>query len=164
MDPQPLIDASWPVRLHVAAVIPALLLTPVMLLAAKGTPRHRVLGRIWLAAMVATAVTALFIHEIRLMGPFSPIHLLSILTLATAWTILRSARAGRVRAHRSAVLSLVWLALVGAGAFTLLPGRIMHQVMLTPRPWAGGAILAVIAGMLVLLAWHPASSPLRRLR
>lgn len=164
MDPQPLIDASWPVRLHVAAVLPALLLTPVMLLGAKGTPRHRVLGRIWLAAMVATAVTALSIHEIRLMGPFSPIHLLSILTLATAWTILRSARAGRVRAHRSAVLSLVWLALVGAGAFTLLPGRIMHQVMLTPQPWAGGAILAVIAGMLVLLAWHPASSPLRRPR
>lgn len=162
MDLQPLIEASLPVRLHVAAVLPAIILSPVLLLGRKGTPRHRLLGRIWLAAMVLTASTALLIHEIRLLGPFSPIHLLSVLTLSTCWVIIRSARAGRVAAHRSAVLSLVWLALVGAGAFTLVPGRIMHQVMLTPQGWVGAAILAVVATMLVVLAWHPASSPFRR--
>lgn len=162
MDLQPLIDAPWQIRLHVAAVLPAIILAPVLLLGRKGSPRHRLLGRIWVSAMVVTAASALFIHDIRLWGPFSPIHLLSVLTLSTCWTIIRTARAGRVAAHRGAVLSLVWLALVGAGAFTLVPGRIMHQVMLTPQNWTGAAILAVIAAMLAVLAWHPASSPFRR--
>jgi uncharacterized membrane protein len=34
-----------------------------------------------------------------------------------------------IRAHRKTMLSLFWLALVGAGLFTLLPGRIMGQMV-----------------------------------
>ena len=31
--------------------------------------------------MLAVAISSLWIHEIRLLGPFSPIHFLSIFTL-----------------------------------------------------------------------------------
>lgn len=158
----PLLDASLAVQLHVLAVIPAMILAPWLLLMRKGTPRHRLLGRVWLVAMAVTAISALFIHEIRLIGIWSPIHLLSFLTLASCLAILRSARAGRVREHRLAVLGLFWMALVGAGLFTLLPGRIMHEVMLTPSPWPGGLILAGLAAGLVGLALHPVSTPLAR--
>ena len=42
---------------------------------------HRRLGRAWVAAMAGTALTSLFIAEARILGPFSVIHLLSVLTL-----------------------------------------------------------------------------------
>jgi uncharacterized membrane protein len=34
-----------------------------------------------------------------------------------------------VKQHRSAMISLYLFALIGAGVFTLLPGRIMHEVV-----------------------------------
>jgi uncharacterized membrane protein len=39
------------------------------------------------------------------------------------------ARAGKIRAHRRAMILLFWLALVLTGLFTFAPGRIMHQVV-----------------------------------
>jgi len=39
------------------------------------------------------------------------------------------ARRHRVAAHRTAMMSLFIGALVIAGAFTLLPGRVMHAVV-----------------------------------
>ncbi len=40
-----------------------------------------------------------------------------------------AARRGNIRRHGSAMASLFVGALVVAGAFTLLPGRIMHRVV-----------------------------------
>jgi uncharacterized membrane protein len=53
----------------------------VQLTAPKGTLPHRTLGYIWIALMVVIAVTAFWIHELRVWGPWSPIHLLAIYTL-----------------------------------------------------------------------------------
>jgi uncharacterized membrane protein len=39
------------------------------------------------------------------------------------------AHAHQVRQHRSAMLSLFFGALVVAGIFTLVPGRIMHKIV-----------------------------------
>jgi uncharacterized membrane protein len=69
------------------------------------------------------------IHQIRLFGPFSPIHLLAVVTLLSVPSAVLAARKGNVGHHRRAMLALFWFALVGAGAFTLLPGRIMHRVV-----------------------------------
>ena len=43
--------AKVPVIIHVAAVLPAIPLGLYLLLAAKGTPRHRQLGMLWLVLM-----------------------------------------------------------------------------------------------------------------
>ena len=79
--------------------------------------------------MAFVAISGFFIYETRLFGVFSLIHLLSVLVLVTLWRAVRMARAGKIRAHRRAMILLFWLALVLTGLFTFAPGRIMHQVV-----------------------------------
>jgi uncharacterized membrane protein len=109
---------------HLATVIPAMPLGLYIFLNRKGTPRHKVLGRIWLALMTVTATASLFITEIN-PGAFSPIHLLSVVTLVTVPRAIWNARRGNIAGHRRAVLALFISAIVVAGLFTFLPGRLM---------------------------------------
>ena len=126
----PLFSASPAIQFHAAAAVAALGL--VQLAAPKGTLPHRTIGWIWVALMAAVSVSAFFIHQIRLWGPWSPIHLLAIFTLTTLPIAVWHAHRHAVRVHRIAMVSLFTGALVIAGAFTFLPGRIMHAVVLGP--------------------------------
>jgi uncharacterized membrane protein len=78
--------------------------------------------------MATIAISSFWIHSIRLVGPFSPIHLLSIFTLVMLPLAVLHAHRHRVPRHRNAMISIFLGALVIAGAFTFLPGRIMHAV------------------------------------
>src|ERR1700730_12296669 len=78
----PLLDAAPAIPLHAFAAMTAFVLSAVQLAAPKGTLPHRALGWIWVSLMAFVAASSLWIHQIRLMGPWSPIHLLSIFTLA----------------------------------------------------------------------------------
>jgi uncharacterized membrane protein len=90
---------------------------------------HRRLGYLWVALMTGVAISGLFIHELRMVGPFSPIHLLSLITLASLWVAISRARRRDIAGHRRVMLLLFWLALVLTGAFTFWPGRVMHAVV-----------------------------------
>ncbi|HEX7850784.1 MAG TPA: hypothetical protein VF485_13730, partial [Sphingomonas sp.] len=62
--------AQWPqvpgvIWAHLATVLVALTLTPWMLLRPRGTKIHRLLGKIWVAAMVATAALSLLVKTIN---------------------------------------------------------------------------------------------------
>ena len=126
---QPLLDAGPIVALHATAAGAALVLGIVQLTSRKGTPTHRLLGWVWIALMAVIAGGSFFIHTIRQFGPFSWIHLLSIMTLVFLVTGVAHAKAGRIEAHRWTMISLFFGALVIAGVFTLVPGRIMHHVV-----------------------------------
>ncbi|OYQ37899.1 hypothetical protein CHU95_00220 [Niveispirillum lacus] len=106
----------------------AIILGGVQFARPKGTASHRVLGRVWVACMAIVALSSFFIHEIRMIGPFSAIHLLSVLTLITLWQAIRLARRGDIVRHKKAMVRLYVLALLITGAFTLLPGRLMYRV------------------------------------
>lgn len=95
----------------------------------KGTFSHRTFGWIWVALMLIVAVSSFRISEIRLWGPWSPIHLLSVFTLINLPIAVWLARHHRVRAHRGWMIGLFAGALVIAGIFTFVPGRIMHAVI-----------------------------------
>lgn len=136
----PLFEAPFPIQLHVYTVVAATILGAVMLLRRKGTPSHRMLGRVWVGLMAVTALSSFFIHEINVYRGFSPIHLLSIATLVTCGYIVRSARNGNIRAHRIAVRSLYFGGIGIAGLFALTPGRIMHAMIVGAE--AGAADLA----------------------
>jgi uncharacterized membrane protein len=82
--------------------------------------------------MAAIAISSFWIHSIRNIGPFSPIHALSIFTLAMLPFAVLHARHHRVRRHRNAMIAIFFGGLVIAGAFTFMPGRIMHAVALGP--------------------------------
>jgi uncharacterized membrane protein len=126
----PLLNAPLAIQIHAFAAVAAFLLGIVQFLAPKGTLPHRTLGWVWVGLMMVVAVTAFFIHQIRLWGPWSPIHLLAIFTLVMLPYGVMRARAHKVSAHRKTMISLFVGALLVAGAFTFFPGRIMYEVML----------------------------------
>jgi uncharacterized membrane protein len=82
--------------------------------------------------MTAVAVSSFWIHQIRLVGDWSPIHLLSLFTLAVLPVAVWRAHTHRVADHRRIMISIFAGALVVAGLFTLLPGRILHTVLFGP--------------------------------
>ena len=125
----PLTNAPFPIQLHAFAALAAFALGVVQLAGVKGTMRHRALGYTWAALMLVVAITSFWIHDLRVWGPWSPIHLLSILTLAMLPAGVLFARNHRVRGHRLTMIGLFAGALVIAGIFTLVPGRIMYKVL-----------------------------------
>jgi uncharacterized membrane protein len=125
----PLLDASPQIQVHAFAAIAAFGLGIVQLSAPKGTLPHRTIGWAWVALMFAVAFSSLFIHEIRMWGRWSPIHLLSIYVLIILPLAVLAARRHIVERHRKHMLGLFIGALVIAGAFTFWPGRIMHAVV-----------------------------------
>jgi uncharacterized membrane protein len=125
----PLLNAAPATKLHAVAALAAFGLGAVQLAAPKGTLPHRTLGWIWVALMVTVAASSFWIHDLRVWGPWSPIHVLSIFTLATLPFAVVHARRHRVDRHRNAMLAIFTGALLIAGVFTLLPGRIMHAVV-----------------------------------
>jgi uncharacterized membrane protein len=125
----PLLDAAPAIPVHAFAAMTAFMLGVVQLAAPKGTLPHRTLGWIWVGLMLAVAISSFAIHEIRLVGPWSPIHLLSIFVLITVPLAVWKAHRHQVADHRRIMISIFSGALVIAGLFTLLPGRIMHAVV-----------------------------------
>jgi uncharacterized membrane protein len=130
MNFQPLLESAQPITVHAMAAMLAVGLGGVQFVLPKGSRLHRWLGYAWVALMASVAITGLLIHEIRMVGPFSPIHLLSLFVLITLFWAVRAARQGLVSRHRRAMIMLYVFGLLLAGAFTFLPGRMMH-VMLT---------------------------------
>ena len=124
----PLLDATPAIRFHAFAAMAAFALGVVQLSAPKGTLPHRALGWIWVALMLTVSVSAFFIHQLRLWGPWSPIHLLAIFTLVMLPVAVVAAHRHDVVRHRRAMIGLFLGALVIAGIFTFAPGRIMHAV------------------------------------
>ena len=82
MNLAPLTNAPLPIQLHAYAAMAAFVLGVVQLAGVKGTTRHRALGYAWAASMLFVAISSFWIHDLRVWGAWSPIHLLSIFTLA----------------------------------------------------------------------------------
>ena len=112
------------VWLHLVTIMAALALTPYMLLQPRGTSIHRLLGKVWVGAMAATAAISLFVRFSN-PGHFSFIHILSVFVLVMAPRVWLTARRHNVAGHRATVRGLVTGALVVAGYFTLLETRLL---------------------------------------
>lgn len=113
---------------HVITVVPCVPLGLYLLLAPKGTPMHRQLGKLWVALMVVTALSTLFIHDgMRL----SWIHIFVPITLRAAYLIVAKARRGDIVGHRKEIVGLFLGALMipGIVAF-VIPGRLMNVMLL----------------------------------
>ena len=126
---QPILQASFFIQIHVLAAILAALLGAVVLFRRKGTPAHRLSGRIWVLLMVITALSSFAIHTINSWGPWSFIHLISIGTLIALVAGIALARKHQITAHRTTMRSTYAGALIIAGTLSFMPGRIMHAVL-----------------------------------
>jgi uncharacterized membrane protein len=125
---RPLLAAAPLIQVHALCAISALLLGIAQFATPKGTPRHRLMGWAWVLLMAAIALSSFGIGSLR-PGSLSFVHVISALTLLALPVGVLHARRGRVRAHRIAMISLFVGALIIAGAFTLLPSRIMGRVV-----------------------------------
>lgn len=127
----PLLNAVAPIPLHAFAAMAALVLGIIQFSAPKGTLPHRTLGWVWVLLMLIISVSSFWIHghSWRLWRNWSPIHLLSIFTPLMLLLGVVYARTHNVRGHRITMISIFIGALVIAGLFTLVPGRIMHKVV-----------------------------------
>lgn len=158
----PLENASFAIQIHVAVAVLAFLLGGLVLFRTKGDKAHRMAGKIWVVLMLVVTITSFFIHTIQLVGPWSPIHLLSIITLWSLYSGIRAVRRKRILEHRRTMQSLYLGALVIAGGFSFLPGRIMHEVFFGGQnPWVGVIFLAAIAVFILWLARHSVLTPRR---
>jgi uncharacterized membrane protein len=129
MSLSPLLEAAPAIPLHAFAAMSAFVLGLVQFAAPKGTLPHRTIGFIWVGLMLVVAASSFWINELRVVGPWSPIHLLSIFTLVMLPLAVWKAHSHQVAAHRRIMISLFAGALLIAGLFTLLPGRVMHKVI-----------------------------------
>ena len=91
----PLAKAFLVIQIHTFLALGAVLLTVGIFAIRKGSPLHRVMGWAWVIMMAIVALSSFGIHEIRMVGPFSPIHLLSAFTL---WSLVVGV--GHARSHR----------------------------------------------------------------
>ena len=115
--------------LHLATVVPAFFIATYILIARKGTPKHKLLGKIYVTLMLVTAFVTLFMQAV--VGPtflnhFGFIHLLSLLVFVTVPRAIFAIRRGDVAAHKKHMVGLYIGALLIAGTLAMMPGRMMH--------------------------------------
>ncbi len=148
----PIYTASLAIQLHVAAALPALVIGPVVVFRPNRDRIHKILGYVWIAAMLGLAVSGLFIEsDIALVGHFGPIHLLSLFTLWGVVEGLGHAIRRNIPAHRATMQNL-WFGAMGlAGLMTLLPGRRMNEVLFSGDEHLGWIAIAVGLMGLILL-------------
>ena len=153
MSLDPLLQAPVAIQIHAFSAIAAFAIGGFVLWRRKGTALHKALGKLWVVLMLVVATSSLFINEIRLIGPFSPIHLFAVLTYAGIGQALWAIRVQRnVAAHRAGMQATYLGALLLAGAFTFLPGRRMHDVLFgTQAGWLPSLLL--IGTVLLTTGW-----------
>ena len=125
-----LFNETHPIPVHAIMAMIAIILGGIQLSMKKGGTIHKLLGRIWVGLMLIVATTSFFIHEIKLWGAYSPIHLLSLWTIFILGVGVYYARVGNIKRHKQVMIATYFFALILTGFFTLYPGRIMHQILI----------------------------------
>ena len=125
-----LLNQTQPIPLHAILALIAIILGGIQLSMKKGGTIHKLLGRIWVGIMMFVAISSFFIHEIKLWGAYSPIHLLSLWTIFILGVGIYYVRVGNIKRHKQTMITLYFFALIVAGFFTLYPGRVMHQILI----------------------------------
>jgi uncharacterized membrane protein len=150
----PLFDAPAVIQVHVAAALLSVLLGPVAILRRSRDIVHKTAGRLWVVSMAVTAGSSFWISEDPMIGPFSVIHILSVITLFGLVSAVRAIRAGNVAKHGATMRALYAQALMLAGAFTFFPGRRMSEAFFPGTPWLGLAVMLAVAAVMVWLLWR----------
>ena len=125
-----LFNETHPIPIHAIMAMIAVILGGIQLSMKKGGAIHKLLGRKWVGIMMFVAISSFFIHEIKLWGAYSPIHLLSLWTIIILGVGVYYARVGNIKRHKQVMIATYFFALILTGFFTLMPGRVMHQILI----------------------------------
>lgn len=128
-------ETSPAILLHLIFALLAIVVGAIVLIRKKGTTIHRMLGYVWIIAMVVICLTSFGIQSIMPNGVFlgfSPIHLISIWVLFQLARGIYFARKHEMVRHRKCMVYTYFGGLLIAGAFTLMPGRFLYKVIMMP--------------------------------
>lgn len=138
------------IAVHTTAALLAIATGPVALWARKGRTQrpklHRAFGYAWVTLMVITAVSAIFISGdqgtyLAAAGlKFSWIHVLIPVTFGFLFIAFRHLIKGNITGHKKTMQNLYLGACVVAGGFTLLPNRLLGDLMF--HQWLGLGLVA----------------------
>jgi uncharacterized membrane protein len=120
------------VQIHLATVLICLPLGAYILKGAKGDTQHKTLGRLWVAAMLVTCISALCIKSFApVIGPFGWIHLMVL------WSLFNLSRGmyaiiwqRDLQGHLRNMQGAYW-GLIIAGLFSFIPGRMLWTMFTT---------------------------------
>jgi uncharacterized membrane protein len=119
---------------HLATVLPAFVIGTYLLIRRKGSPLHRLLGKIFMILMMTTALITLFMPAVvgpTLFNHFGFIHIFSVLTIQGVPKAYFAAKRHDVITHRNNMIGLYIGGLLIAGAFAFMPGRLLHRWLFT---------------------------------
>lgn len=114
------------VYVHLSAAVAAIAIGTIQLARQKGTSSHRAIGWTWVALMTVVAVSSLWIPAFL---EFTWIHVFTLLTAIVLPLGIWRIRHGDVAAHARSMRNLYIGGLVIAGAFTLVPGRLLGNLL-----------------------------------
>jgi len=126
---------------HVLAAFSALLLGAAVLLAPKGTQTHRVIGTIYVVALVLVNVAALSLHRENAFGIFHWLAVASLVTIGVGLTpVLLGRRSPPVIATHAYCMTWSYAGLVAAGS-----GQLVEAVGPGDGAWVPLVIGAVLS-------------------
>lgn len=114
---------------HLSTILPAFVIGTYMMIRRKGTPLHRLLGKIYMVLMLVTAIITLFMPAVvgpKLLNHFGFIHLFSFLVLYSVPNAYLAAGRHDIKTHKGSMIGLYVGGLLIAGAFTFMPGRLLN--------------------------------------
>ena len=112
--------------LHLVTVLLALGIAAVNLALVKETPRHKVVGWVWITAMLCVTLSSFAIRELNA-GEFCRIHGLTLGTLFCMSVAIFSIHRGGVRVHAGFMIGTM-MGVVVADALALSPGRFIGNL------------------------------------
>lgn len=154
-----LTEAPALIQFHAYTAILSFLLGPFALLRRRRDIWHKAAGYVWVAAMYGAALSSMFFSEKPMIGPFSPIHVLSVITLVSLTYGLRAAILRDTITHGRVMRALYAQALIIPGVFTFLPGRRMNAVLGDGQDMAVFWAAAILGSIVMAAIWfHPSLS------
>jgi uncharacterized membrane protein len=140
---------------HVLAALSALLVGAAVLLLPKGTPTHRMIGTVYVAALVLVNVAALSLHRESAFGVFHGLAVASLGTIAVGLApLLLGKRSPMVIATHAYCMTWSYAGLVAAGCGQLAV-TLGQDVGAWVVPMVIGTVLSIIG---VAIFWRVPST------
>ncbi len=139
--------------LHATLASFVLTLGPLQILRRRRDAAHRLVGRVWVGAMVGTCASSFAIHP----HGFNWLHGLAVFTLASVTAGIVAISRGNILAHRRNMSGSYLGTLVAFGFAALSPNRAIMHVALTDAPSLLLAVTLILAtsAAIVSIALRP---------
>ena len=115
--------------IHFGTIAPCFLIAVWLLLRRKGTPLHKLLGKVYMVLISFSSVVAAAMPAAigpRLWNHFGFIHVFCVAVFVSVPYALWAIKRGNVRGHANTMRGLFLGGVIIAGAFAFGPGRMLH--------------------------------------